>query len=100
MVSFIITHSAEFTKDLTEEVWAVVDGKMTPSGHNWVSGQGTGPRLDKKEGDGEGVDEFGNKVEDGEEEEADVQRGAQEAQGSDKRLQEGRGCAFLTRSNG
>ena len=30
----IITHSAEFTKDLTEEVWSVVDGKMTPSGHN------------------------------------------------------------------
>jgi elongation factor 3 len=28
----IITHSAEFTKNLTEEVWAVVDGKMTPSG--------------------------------------------------------------------
>ena len=28
----IITHSAEFTKDLTEEVWAVLDGKMTPSG--------------------------------------------------------------------
>jgi elongation factor 3 len=24
----IITHSAEFTKDLTEEVWAVMDGKM------------------------------------------------------------------------
>jgi elongation factor 3 len=21
------------------------DGKMTPSGHNWVSGQGSGPRL-------------------------------------------------------
>ncbi len=41
----IITHSAEFTKDLTEEVWAVVDGKMTPSGHNWVQGQGSGPRL-------------------------------------------------------
>jgi elongation factor 3 len=28
----IITHSAEFTKDLTEEVWAVTDGKMNPSG--------------------------------------------------------------------
>lgn len=28
----IITHSAEFTKDLTEEVWSVIDGKMTPSG--------------------------------------------------------------------
>nr|2IWH_A Chain A, ELONGATION FACTOR 3A [Saccharomyces cerevisiae]2IWH_B Chain B, ELONGATION FACTOR 3A [Saccharomyces cerevisiae]2IX3_A Chain A, Elongation Factor 3 [Saccharomyces cerevisiae]2IX3_B Chain B, Elongation Factor 3 [Saccharomyces cerevisiae] len=34
----IITHSAEFTKNLTEEVWAVKDGRMTPSGHNWVSG--------------------------------------------------------------
>ncbi|KAF3065882.1 Elongation factor 3B [Daldinia childiae] len=45
----IITHSAEFTKDLTEEVWAVMDGKMTPSGHNWVQGQGAGPRL--KQGD-------------------------------------------------
>lgn len=41
----IITHSAEFTKNITEEVWAVVDGKMTPSGHNWVQGQGSGPRL-------------------------------------------------------
>ena len=33
----IITHSSEFTKNLTEEVWSVVDGKMVPSGHNWVS---------------------------------------------------------------
>jgi len=41
----IITHSAEFTKDLTEEVWAVMDGRMTPSGHHWISGQGSGPRL-------------------------------------------------------
>lgn len=44
----IITHSAEFTKNLTEEVWAVLDGKMTPSGHNWVQGQGAGPRLTEK----------------------------------------------------
>lgn len=44
----IITHSAEFTKNLTEEVWAVMDGKMTPSGHNWVQGQGSGPRLQEK----------------------------------------------------
>ncbi|RDL39871.1 ARM repeat-containing protein [Venustampulla echinocandica] len=59
----IITHSAEFTKDLTEEVWAVVDGKMTPSGHNWVSGQGSGPRLkgddDEEE---EKFDAMGNKI--------------------------------------
>ena len=45
----IITHSAEFTKNLSEEVWAVKDGRMTPSGHNWVSGQGAGPRIEKKE---------------------------------------------------
>ncbi|KAK0732069.1 armadillo-type protein [Lasiosphaeris hirsuta] len=59
----IITHSAEFTKNITEEVWAVVDGKMTPSGHNWVQGQGAGPRL--KGDDDEEEDKFdamGNKI--------------------------------------
>ncbi|KAK3317986.1 armadillo-type protein [Apodospora peruviana] len=59
----IITHSAEFTKGLTEEVWAVLDGKMTPSGHNWVQGQGAGPRL--KAGDDDEEDKFdamGNKI--------------------------------------
>ncbi|KAI1326217.1 ABC transporter [Xylariaceae sp. FL0255] len=59
----IITHSAEFTKDLTEEVWAVMDGKMTPSGHNWVQGQGSGPRLKADEGDEEEkFDAMGNKI--------------------------------------
>jgi len=59
----IITHSREFTENLTEEVWAVMDGKMTPSGHNWVSGQGSGPRLaDKSQQDEEIVDAMGNKV--------------------------------------
>ncbi|KAI9732275.1 MAG: translational elongation factor EF-1 alpha [Claussenomyces sp. TS43310] len=59
----IITHSAEFTKDLTEEVWAVVDGKMTPSGHNWVQGQGAGPRLKAGEDEEEKFDAMGNKIE-------------------------------------
>lgn len=59
----IITHSAEFTKDLTEEVWAVVDGVMTPSGHNWVQGQGAGPRIENKEGEEEDkFDAMGNKI--------------------------------------
>ncbi|RLL93934.1 translational elongation factor EF-1 alpha [Aspergillus turcosus] len=57
----IITHSREFTENLTEEVWAVMDGKMTPSGHNWVQGQGSGPRLTEKEGATEITDAFGNK---------------------------------------
>ncbi|KAK3057190.1 translational elongation factor EF-1 alpha [Extremus antarcticus] len=59
----IITHSAEFTKDLTEEVWAVMDGRMTPSGHNWVSGQGAGPRLKGDEEEEEKFDAMGNKIE-------------------------------------
>merc|ERR1712230_238967 len=59
----IITHSAEFTKDLTEEVWAVMDGRMTPSGHNWVTGQGSGPRLQAGEEEEEKFDAMGNKIE-------------------------------------
>jgi elongation factor 3 len=58
----IITHSAEFTKDITEEVWAVMDGRMTPSGHNWVQGQGAGPRLAEKGEEEETFDAMGNKV--------------------------------------
>lgn len=58
----IITHSAEFTKNLTEEVWAVKDGRMTPSGHNWVSGQGAGPRIEKKEDEEDKFDGMGNKI--------------------------------------
>merc|ERR1712193_63879 len=47
----------------TEEVWAVMDGKMTPSGHNWVSGQGSGPRLKGDDGDEEEkFDAMGNKI--------------------------------------
>jgi len=60
----IITHSSEFTEGLTEEVWAVMDGRMTPSGHNWVQGQGAGPRLGKDESeDTVTFDAMGNKIE-------------------------------------
>lgn len=52
----IISHNAEFTESLTSEVWAVMDGKMTPSGHNWVQGQGTGPRLQEKDDEEEQFD--------------------------------------------
>ncbi|GMM32902.1 translation elongation factor EF-3 [Saccharomycopsis crataegensis] len=58
----IITHSAEFTKHLTEEVWAVLNGTMTPSGHNWVQGQGAGPRIEKKEDEEDKFDAMGNKI--------------------------------------
>lgn len=59
----IISHAKEFTEHLTEEVWAVLDGKMTPSGHNWVQGQGAGERLKGPDGDEEDkFDAMGNKI--------------------------------------
>ncbi|KAI4245204.1 MAG: hypothetical protein L6R40_002561 [Gallowayella cf. fulva] len=61
----IITHSAEFTENLTEEVWAVLDGKMTPSGHHWIQGQGKGERLKAEEDEGDTFDAMGNKIEGG-----------------------------------
>jgi elongation factor 3 len=59
----VITHAEEFTRGLTEEVWAVNNGMMTPSGHNWVQGQGSGPRLEKKGEEDDQFDAMGNKVE-------------------------------------
>jgi len=59
----IITHSAEFTQNLTEEVWTVNEGKMVPSGHNWEKGQGSGPRLKGEQEEEEKFDAMGNKIE-------------------------------------
>ena len=40
------------------------DGRLEASGHNWVEGQGSGPRIDKKDGEDEDqYDAMGNKVE-------------------------------------
>jgi len=58
----IISHAKEFTQNLTEEIWAVEAGRMTPTGHNWISGQGSGPRLAADAAQGPGVDALGNKV--------------------------------------
>lgn len=40
------------------------DGRLEASGHNWVEGQGSGARIDKKDGDEEVTyDAMGNKIE-------------------------------------
>lgn len=40
------------------------DGRLEASGHNWVEGQGSGPRIDKKDGEDEDqYDAMGNKIE-------------------------------------
>jgi elongation factor 3 len=39
------------------------DGRLEASGHNWVEGQGSGARIDKKEGDEDDqYDAMGNKI--------------------------------------
>jgi elongation factor 3 len=44
-------------------VWAMRDGRLEASGHNWVEGQGSGPRIDKKDGEDDAqYDAMGNKI--------------------------------------
>jgi hypothetical protein len=39
------------------------DGRLEASGHNWVEGQGSGPRIDKADGEEEvQYDAMGNKI--------------------------------------
>jgi elongation factor 3 len=60
----VITHNRDFSESLCKEVWAMRDGRLEASGHNWVEGQGAGPRIDKKgEEDDVQYDAMGNKVE-------------------------------------
>lgn len=59
----VITHNRDFSESLCSEVWAMRDGHLEASGHNWVEGQGAGPRIDKKGDQEEEVfDALGNKV--------------------------------------
>ena len=39
------------------------DGRLEASGHNWVEGQGSGPRIDKQDGEEDATyDAMGNKI--------------------------------------
>ncbi|KAF7323317.1 hypothetical protein HMN09_00112500 [Mycena chlorophos] len=59
----VITHNRDFSESICEEVWAMRDGHLEASGHNWVEGQGSGPRIDKKDGeDDDQYDAMGNKI--------------------------------------
>merc|ERR1711977_663049 len=61
----VITHNREFSESLCTEIWAMKDGNLVASGHNWVEGQGAGPRIDgKKEDEEEKFDAMGNKIAD------------------------------------
>jgi len=59
----VITHNRDFSESLCQEVWAMRDGRLEASGHNWVEGQGSGARIDKKDGqEDDQFDAMGNKV--------------------------------------
>jgi elongation factor 3 len=59
----IITHNRDFSESICKEVWAMRDGYLEASGHNWVEGQGSGPRIDTKDGDNDDqYDAMGNKI--------------------------------------
>jgi elongation factor 3 len=59
----VITHNQDFSESLCKEVWAMRDGRLEASGHNWVEGQGSGPRIDKKDGEDDSqYDAMGNKI--------------------------------------
>lgn len=60
----IITHNREFSESICTEVWAMREGHLEASGHNWVEGQGSGERIDKKAGDDDEVeyDALGNPI--------------------------------------
>ncbi|KAF9239685.1 polyketide synthetase [Melanogaster broomeanus] len=59
----VITHNRDFSESLCSEVWAMRDGHLEASGHNWVEGQGSGARIDKKDGEEEAqFDAMGNKI--------------------------------------
>jgi ATPase subunit of ABC transporter with duplicated ATPase domains len=59
----VITHNRDFSESLCKEVWAMRDGRLEASGHNWVEGQGSGARIDKAAGEEEDqFDAMGNKI--------------------------------------
>jgi len=59
----VITHNQEFSESICSETWAMKDGHLVASGHNWVEGQGTGARIDKKaDEEEETFDAMGNKI--------------------------------------
>jgi elongation factor 3 len=59
----VITHNRDFSESICKEVWVMRDGRLEASGHNWVEGQGSGPRIDKADGEEDvQYDAMGNKI--------------------------------------
>ncbi|EST09060.1 ABC transporter-like protein [Kalmanozyma brasiliensis GHG001] len=58
----IITHSREFSEGTCKEIWAMGDGVLTASGHDWTESNSKGTKLEAKEDDEDKFDALGNKL--------------------------------------
>jgi len=59
----IITHNREFSENVCSEVWAMSNGRLTASGHDWTENNSKGTKIDNKEDEEDVFDAMGNKVE-------------------------------------
>ena len=58
----IITHSREFSEGTCKEIWAMGDGVLSASGHDWTESNSKGTKIESKEDDEDKFDALGNKL--------------------------------------
>ncbi|PWZ01125.1 hypothetical protein BCV70DRAFT_199494 [Testicularia cyperi] len=73
----IITHSKEFSEGTCKEIWAMDDGVLIASGHDWTESNSKGTKLEQKEDEEDKFDALGNKIA--------AEKKAKKATASDKR---------------
>ncbi|GAC75832.1 protein containing adaptin N-terminal region [Moesziomyces antarcticus T-34] len=59
----IITHSREFSEGTCKEIWAMNDGVLVASGHDWTESNSKGTKIETQEDDEDKFDALGNKLE-------------------------------------
>ncbi|SNX86312.1 probable YEF3 - translation elongation factor eEF3 [Melanopsichium pennsylvanicum] len=59
----IITHSKEFSEGTCKEIWAMNDGVLVASGHDWTESNAKGTKIESKEDEDDFIiDSLGNKI--------------------------------------
>ncbi len=58
----IITHSREFSEGTCKEIWAMGDGVLTASGHDWTESNAKGTKIESKDDEEDKFDALGNKI--------------------------------------
>ncbi|KAJ9474699.1 Elongation factor 3B [Pseudozyma hubeiensis] len=58
----IITHSREFSEGTCKEIWAMSDGVLQASGHDWTESNSKGTKIESKDDEEDKFDALGNKI--------------------------------------